>query len=70
MHLLPDKEYYVQKGVGWTLREVYNVYPNETLTWLKQDIKLLSSIAFTIAIEKMDSITVNELKAIRKVKLA
>jgi len=66
--LLPDKEYYVQKGVGWTLRELNSVYPNETLAWLKQHIKLLSSIAFTIAIEKMDTVTVNELKALRKVK--
>jgi 3-methyladenine DNA glycosylase AlkD len=64
--LLPDKEYYVQKGVGWTLRELHTVYPDETLAWLKQDIKLLSSIAFTIAIEKMDPVTVNELKALRK----
>ena len=30
---------------------------------------LLSSIAFTIAIEKMDAATVNELKALRKVKI-
>jgi len=66
--LLPDKEYYVQKGVGWTLRELHTVYPNETLAWLKQDIKLLSSIAFTIAIEKMDAATVLDLKAIRKLK--
>lgn len=68
--LLPDKEYYVQKGVGWTLRELHNVYPIETLAWLKQDIRLLSSIAFTIAIEKMDAVTVNEIKAIRKIKLS
>lgn len=67
--LLPDKEYYVQKGVGWTLRELHTVYPAETLAWLKRDIKLLSSIAFTIAIEKMDTATVNELKAIRRVKI-
>ena len=66
--LLPDKEYYVQKGVGWTLRELHNVYPTEMLAWLKKDIKLLSPIAFTIAIEKMDAVTVSELKAIRKVK--
>ena len=67
--LLSDKEYYVQKGVGWTLRELHTVYPTETLTWLKQDIRLLSSIAFTIAIEKMDSSTVGDLKAIRKAKI-
>jgi 3-methyladenine DNA glycosylase AlkD len=66
--LVTDKEYYVQKGVGWTLRELHTVYPNETLAWLKQHIKLLSSIAFTIAIEKMDTVTVSELKALRKVK--
>jgi 3-methyladenine DNA glycosylase AlkD len=67
--LLPDKEYYVQKGVGWTLRELHTVYSNETLAWLKQDIKLLSSIAFTIAIEKMDAATVSEIKALRKAKI-
>jgi len=67
--LLPDKEYYVQKGVGWTLRELHTVYPAETLAWLKRDIKLLSSIAFTIVIEKMDAATVGEIKALRKVKI-
>ena len=66
--LLPDKEYYVQKGVGWALRELHTVYPNETLAWLKLDIKLISSIAFTIAIEKMDTATIKELKVLRKKK--
>lgn len=67
--LLPDKEYYVQKGVGWALRELHTVYPVETLVWLKEHVKPLSSIAFTIAIEKMNVATVSELKALRKVKL-
>jgi len=69
MPLLTDQEYYVQKGVGWTLREWHTVYPNETLPWLKEHIKSISSIAFTIAIEKMDVATVNELKALRRLKL-
>jgi len=64
--LLPDPEYYVQKGVGWTLRECRNVYPEQTVAWLKQNIRRVSSIAFTIAIEKMDAAGVSELKAIRK----
>jgi 3-methyladenine DNA glycosylase AlkD len=68
--LLADKEYYVQKGVGWTLRELRNVYPIETIAWLKQDIRLISAIAFTIAIEKLDKANIDELKAIRKVKAA
>lgn len=66
--LLPDKEYYVQKGVGWALRELYTVYPNEALPWLKEHIRSVSSIAFTIAIEKMDLVSVSELKAFRKIK--
>jgi len=64
--LLQDKEYYVQKGLGWTLRELYNVYPGETLAWLKQHIRSISSIAFTIAIEKTNQVTRDELKALRK----
>lgn len=64
--LLADKEYYVQKGVGWSLRELYNVYPNETLSWLKAHIKSISSIAFTIAIEKTDAVTRSEIKVLRR----
>jgi 3-methyladenine DNA glycosylase AlkD len=64
--LLTDKEYYVQKGVGWTLRELYNVYPKEALAFFKVHIKTLSSIAFSTAIEKMDAETVAELKMMRK----
>jgi 3-methyladenine DNA glycosylase AlkD len=67
-NLLTDKEYYVQKGVGWTLRELYNVYPTETEAYLSHQIKLVSPIAFTIAIEKMDATGIHELKALRKRK--
>jgi len=64
--LLKDKEYYVQKGVGWTLRELYTVYPKETLPYLTRHIKSISSIAFTIAIEKMNGKLKEQLKAHRK----
>jgi 3-methyladenine DNA glycosylase AlkD len=64
--LLTDKEYYVQKGVGWALRELHNVYPDKTVVYLKNNINLLSSIAFSTSIEKMDADIVNGLKALRK----
>lgn len=64
--LLQDKEYYVQKGLGWTLRELHNVYPAKALPYLEQHIKQVSSIAFTIAIEKMDTAQKDRLKALRK----
>jgi 3-methyladenine DNA glycosylase AlkD len=64
--LLTDKEYYVQKGVGWTLRELHNVYPAEALSFFKAHVKTLSSIHFSTAIEKLGAETVTELKAMRK----
>ncbi|MEJ0081711.1 MAG: DNA alkylation repair protein [Puia sp.] len=64
--LLSDKEYYVQKGVGWTLREMYTVYSKETFPYFVKHIKAISSIAFTIAIEKMTAQQKVQLKALRK----
>jgi 3-methyladenine DNA glycosylase AlkD len=51
--LIDDKEYYVQKAVGWSLKELYNVYPKETLRYLEDNIKRISAIAFSPATEKI-----------------
>jgi hypothetical protein len=64
--LTTDKEYYVQKGVGWTLRELHNVYPEQTVGLIKSHIKSLSSIAFSTSFEKMNAVLIDELKAVRK----
>jgi 3-methyladenine DNA glycosylase AlkD len=64
--LLADKEYYVQKGVGWALRELRNVYPGEAHAYLTKHIRAVSPIAFTIAVEKMAEKEKNVLKALRK----
>jgi 3-methyladenine DNA glycosylase AlkD len=64
--LLGDKEYYVQKAVGWTLRELHNVYPEQALEYLKQHVKQISGMALTTAVEKMDAATVLELRTARK----
>lgn len=52
-NLLHDQEYFVQKAVGWTLRESYNVYPKETYKFLMEHIGSLSPYAFTASTEKM-----------------
>jgi len=64
--LLGDKEYYVQKGVGWALREMHTIYPVETLALLQKHIRAFSAIAFTIAIEKMNVKEKAKLKAMRR----
>jgi len=66
--LLADKEYYVQKSVGWALREMHTVYPAEMLPFLQRHIKEISAIAFTIAIEKMSGTGKDKLKQLRKKK--
>lgn len=52
-NLIHDNDYYVQKAVGWTLRESYNVYPEKTHEFIAKHIKSISSTAFTTSIEKM-----------------
>ena len=52
--LLDDSEYYVQKGIGWTLREIYNAYPDKTLKYIEKNILNISPNAYTAATEKLD----------------
>ena len=47
------KEYYVQKAVGWTLREMYNVYPAETIKYIKNKLPKITSVAWVAASEKL-----------------
>lgn len=48
-----DEEYYVQKGIGWTLREIYNIYPEETSAYFFKNAATISPIAFSAATEKL-----------------
>ncbi|MEZ5014221.1 MAG: DNA alkylation repair protein [Chitinophagales bacterium] len=66
--LLPDDAYFVQKGVGWCLRECGIVYPEKTLVFLHTHAKKLSGTAFATATEKITSSDKEALKAIRKKK--
>ncbi len=65
-NLLADTEYYVQKGVGWSLKELYTVYPKPTFNYLMEHIKEISSLAFSPAIEKLTQSEKQELKRFRK----
>ncbi len=64
--LLQDNDYYVQKGIGWTLREIYNVYPAEALAFIEQNLIVLSPQAYSSATEKLAKETKQHLNSIRK----
>jgi len=63
---LNDEHYYVQKGLGWALRESYNIYPIETLAFLKKNVKKISSTAWVAATEKLSKPTKSQLILARK----
>ncbi len=64
--LLKDKDYYVQKGVGWALRECYNAYPDKTFLFLKKHAGVVHPDAFSAAMEKVSPQEKAEIKKIRK----
>lgn len=64
--LITDSEYYVQKAVGWALRESYNVYPKQTYAFIEENIKHISPTAFTTCLEKMTLKEKETLKLKRK----
>jgi 3-methyladenine DNA glycosylase AlkD len=57
---------YVQKGVGWQLRELGNAFPKEYLAWALRDAHTLSPAAFQSALEKLDSKSKEVIRARRK----
>jgi 3-methyladenine DNA glycosylase AlkD len=64
--LLLDTNYYVQKGIGWTLREMSQIDYNETLTFMRIHAKHIPTAGFSASIEKLHSNHKNELKQLRK----
>lgn len=51
--LLGDPDVFVQKGVGWCLRETGNLYPAAALAFLEAHLHRLSAAAFAAATEKV-----------------
>lgn len=64
--LLDDKDYFVQKGVGWALREISNVYPKQTYGFMRKNHSRLKSVAFAAATEKLSKPEKEKLKELRK----
>ena len=64
-HIKKD-HYYLQKAIGWNLRELSRAYPKEYWKFLNDNLLDLSSIAFTTAIEKLPAAKKEPLKQKRK----
>ena len=51
--LISDKNPYIQKAVGWTLRECHTLYPKETYQFLTDHITKLAATSFSYATERL-----------------
>lgn len=65
-NLLGDNEYYVQKGVGWTLREIFNCYPERTFAFLIDNIRNISAAAWQASTEKLSKKQKQQLLSLRQ----
>lgn len=63
--LLDDDDYYVQKGVGWTVREIGNAYPEEIAIFMAAHAGDLAAQAWTGATKNLDPATKARYRAIR-----
>lgn len=63
---IEDEHYYVQKAVGWALREAWNVYPEKTFAYLKKNAKRIPSGGWTAATEKLSARAKKELIETRR----
>jgi 3-methyladenine DNA glycosylase AlkD len=66
---MKDDHYYVQKGVGWTLRESWNVYPKKTYEYLKRNAHLIPPAGWTAATEKLSKKDKDLLTSLRRTRL-
>lgn len=61
-----SKDYYVQKAVGWTLRELYNAYPKLGLNFIEKNVGRIAPAAWYAASEKLKPAVKNKLLKKRK----
>ena len=62
---LADENAFVQKAVGWQLRECHNLWPEKTTMFVEKHARQLSSIAFSYATEKWEKEKKEIIKALR-----
>lgn len=58
--------YYLQKAVGWCLRELGRAHPAQTRNWLEKNHLKLSAPAYTTAVEKIEKPLKDRFKEARK----
>lgn len=66
--LVSDDDYFVQKAVGWALRDIALVFPELTETWVEAHVAELSSPAFATASERTHPTLKEAWKEVRRME--
>jgi 3-methyladenine DNA glycosylase AlkD len=66
MACMDDKRYYVQKAVGWVLREMADAYPGKVHAYIETNKARMSGVAFSVATEHFSTEERQKLLAWRK----
>lgn len=66
--LLDDPHVYIQKGVGWTLREIYQVDSKAQLEFVRKNVKRIKPHGYYATVEKYTPQLKKEIKALRQKK--
>jgi 3-methyladenine DNA glycosylase AlkD len=64
-NLIGDKHIYVQKGVGWTLREIYQVDQKAQVEFVKKHVKVIPPTGYYATVEKYPLSLKKEIKSLR-----
>jgi 3-methyladenine DNA glycosylase AlkD len=67
---LGDSRHYVETAVGWVLREMGQVYPDDVSRYLEAHAGAMSASAFSRAIERRSADERSRLRELRKASLA
>lgn len=62
---LGDGRHYVQMAIGWVLREMSRVYPNEIASFLEKNARAMSAPAFTRATDRLSADSRARLREVR-----
>jgi len=65
-HLLNDPHIYVQKGVGWALREIHNIDPKLQEDFVRKNLNKISPTAWYAATENYSAAAKKKLVELRK----
>ena len=63
--LLEDDDHYVQKGLGWTIREIGHAYPEEAWQFMLRHAARFSPQAWTAATKRLEPACKKRLKELR-----